>query len=158
MRPELNSKLKAKLFAQYWNQKVACQLGGYPIQVEWRTFIEGFEDGDHLVLLPISSMTDHQAIEIAESLMELLWMGNNKKYFSVEREHHMITVTEKYNYRYAVIDHIDGQCLAYEDDKLSGSGNAIWAYQKMISMGFALPFEGYSVQELVNAGFIKFTE
>lgn len=163
MKPQLTPELKARFFAQYYGLKVKTtemsdgQMFNTGPKVTARF-------GSYLVLRSISSITDEEAIEIAKAAANLTtdWNSSpNKKYFYVTRDkkYKGIEVTEKYSYRSVHIDPVDGEITVYNDDsEISESGLQIWGFQLMLSYGICLPFMGYSVEELVQAGWVKLRE
>jgi len=161
MKPELNNELKARLFAQYWGQKVMADK--FRPDKTFEVVIPG-SDRLYLKLRPITSITEKEAIEIGKAATNITtdWNSSqNKKYFKVKKDKYGgIEVSEKYSTREVVIDPVDGEINVYNDfDKqnveLDASATKIWAYQLMISFGICLPFMGYSVEDLVNTGWVR---
>jgi len=174
MKPELNTALKARFFAQYWGQKVIVTRSNfYPIKLGEELFVDDTTMGNYLVnpklrlallLRPITSITDEEAIEVAKAATNLMtdWNSSpNKKYFTVNRDgkYKGIGISEKYSVRSVYIDPVDGEITVYEDEsELSATCTLIWGYQLMLSYGICLPFMGYSIEELVNAGWVRLVE
>ena len=141
MRPELNNKLKERLFAQYWGCiSEVTKSNFYPKKAGDKSIIDGSIIDNYLknyklkmavLLRPLSSITDEEAIEVADIVGLLIATKDKRK---------------------TLVDYLNNE-MSREFESLGSH-----AVDYLRSKGFALPFMGYSVEELINAGFIKLTE
>lgn len=134
---KLTPQLKEKLYALYWGQEVKCytQLDG-PFMIDdgrkMRTSVS------YLLLRPITQVTDEEAIEVAKIWRPLRGnVGYNSQF------HTAICGRE-------IIDRLNGYDRDFETFML------LTDYLR--SKGFALPFMGISVEEFIEAGWIKLLE
>lgn len=123
---------KAKFFAQYWMQDVLFIRDEHDLAL-WNVQIYTDQIDDwHLLLTPLSSITDEDATALGRI----------------------------FGYR---IDRPDSaglgkiMALGIRDQSLCSSG-LIKGYQYLQSKGYALPYMGLSVEELVNRGWVKLKE
>lgn len=171
MKPELNDELRLRFYCQYIGQKVLWH--NIPGRDEFEivksvstSALMAASVKAPVLLRPLSSMTNDEAIEVAKRVGHLVYPVSTgiKLYWKVERSERdgSITVKEKYNTSEVTIDPSDGQILIYEKDEdgqhVSALCEDLWGYQLMLSMGFALQFMGYMVHELEEAGWIKLIE
>jgi hypothetical protein len=135
MKPELTTKLKEQFFAQYWGQNVATfkadNHSNHDLEVGTQHPVNKVFS---LRLRPLSSISDEDAIEICRMM--------NHGAYSHGRESKIR----------------DGKDLikSYQN-KQSNVHGVEWLriYDYLRSKRYALPFHGYSVEELVEAGWIK---
>jgi hypothetical protein len=171
MKPELDSQLRERFCAQYLGQRVF-----YRPHIAWKDHeIKGEKWVKEIVTLKfidlivkhctpltlrsLKDITGPEAIEVAKSAGELHFIKgfpDQAQYFSVDRKDNLITISERYHSDTVVIDTEDGQVLVYDAlNEVSASINTLWAYQILISKGFALPFMGHTLSELEEAGWIE---
>jgi len=154
MKPELTTELKERFFAQYYNQKcIPIARGIYRVQPS-----HAKRKTNHIILRPLLSITDEEAIDVAKCTHITTFMSPNYKKWIVTRKSEFLTVSSKFSAHSFTIDFTDGQVLMYNDDDIDPTTESVWAYQKMLSMGFALPFMGHLPDELVKVGWMKFKE
>lgn len=150
METEMTNELKAKFFAQYWGQKVLTsknwETEGDPEYV-CGPYFDGNYEGHYLLLKPLSSITDEDAIEVAKILYPgykgewqvcdkgaaLLKLRNNKG--------SMLIIWKDLSGQYGVND-LDYYLLPNVVDYLR-------------SKSYALPFMGISVNQLTTAQWVK---
>ena len=135
MRPELNDQIRKIFFFQYVN---CCQCGddGEEFVADWNestliSFLEAKQEQAFLYLRPLSSITYEEAIEVADIVGLLIATKDKRK---------------------TLVDYLNNE-MSREFESLGSH-----AVDYLRSKGFALPFMGYSVEELISAGFIKLTE
>lgn len=124
---------KEKFFAQYWGQRILR----YSF---WREDVESrdckFEEAvkNHYILLkPLSSITDEDAVEVAKIFNQ----HKIKAHYSDDSlKAYLIKEGKQFAFR----------CEHY-----------VVIYQYLQSKGYALPFMGLSVEQLVEYGWVKLT-
>lgn len=158
---------KAKFFAQYWGQKVfeyKKSSHPQPVTIRSNTILYSKEESSHLVLKPLSSITDEDAIEViklcegyvSEDLEFRIRYGESfaspkiwKQAFYIHdgggKEERTVTVANFSNTRNGV-----DIC----------NGNEYWrchikALDYLRSKGYALPYMGLSVEKQIEYGWIK---
>lgn len=130
MRPELNTEFKEKLFVQYWGQK-AFANGNFTWSVDSNQMKHAPISVCFLLLRKLSSLTDDESIWIAKmSRPKSLWLHDLP-----------------YAKTFATKDITHAHPSTFLDSLL------ITDYLR--SIGVALPFMGYSVEELVDCGWIR---
>lgn len=139
-RPELNQKLKERFFAQYHGQKLMY----YDSEDGPQLFHANSEGGRHsflyLLLRPISHLTDEEAKRILSIFDE------DDSY----TDQHGFDIVGFFEFAEAVFTEPAGGMI---------NGYTAQEYSNFIdyirSIGIATAFMGYSVEELVQAGWIK---
>lgn len=127
-----NLENKAKYFAQHWGQIVFTTIGEHGLFKMYKPDVKY----GYLVLKPISSITDEDAIHCANIMgLGLAW-GYDAKIDWIKN-----WLTTKAN--------ITG-VVGKEAFRIS-----IEIYQYLISKGYALPFMGLSVEKLIEYGWLK---
>jgi hypothetical protein len=164
MKAEINNQSKVKFFALYWGQLV--------MQGSWRNALEalypitfdsiGKCHNYHLRLKPLSAISDEDAIEVAKIALGFskitknieittttdrrfgfsFWLNNEVEY--------MIDFNNLYNPTLIALTRktADNEYLH----------NACNISDYLRSKGYALPWMGLSVEEMVEAGWIKLIE
>ena len=135
MKAKINNENKAKFFAQYYLQKVFVHpdLSVEPMINKW---VFGSDDThedfdyEYLLLTPISKISVKEAIEICNNFLREDYKGENNA-FKIEQVNHHIEEGLRY------------QELDYP------------TYQYLQSKGYALPWMGLSVDQQIEAGWIK---
>lgn len=143
VKPELKSpEMKAKYFAQYWGQKVVCYpntLGGYR-----NVSPEHFNEYTYLLLTPLDQISDQQAKLICEAL----GLPMAERFYNGEC---FITyVDDSYTVRF----YNEGFVSVLKRDRLL-INETKHANDLVVSFGFATPFMGNSVEELIAAGYMQ---
>ena len=129
---ELTPELKERFFAQYWGQKVLHVNDesemNYLFEVDKGTFQLNLS-GCYLVLRELPAITPEESIDLTLlSFPEISELQNEKK----------------------------GVELLWNTlNSIRDSSNWLSTWDYLRCKGFALPFMGHSVEELVNAGWIK---
>lgn len=153
---------KAKFFAQYIGQPITFGLGTVKYEYEGYTqgdtgFLAGIlgnqivigyiaeekRDTYHqsiLLLKPLSSITDEDAIEVTLLLPWFNKTGNERVY--------------KNTYGNKVVSSDDGD-FKYGKFEIKIDSLTPRQYQYLQSKGYALPYMNYSVEELVEMGWVK---
>lgn len=146
MKPELNSELKQRFFALYWGQKVAFVPFKEPsdqiCNVKDRCSY-GEIKAEYLLLRPLSSITDTEAIELSKILDPNL---------SVEDLDSVVT-----EYKGQLVRSFEEIDFVPAENQISPI-RIHFACQYLISKSFAIPYMGHSVAELEKAGWIKFVK
>lgn len=167
MKAEINNENKVKFFALYWGQKVFQKpiLSEKPVSNIWVFEFEDPEDIEEeiLWLKPLSQISD----EDMKSLAEIEGYGQEGSLFGkVIREANIIYLLiiedeEDYpngrfnlflNSGFLEYDNMKG----YEDNRTCGVTSSSYDYLR--SKGYALPWMGLSVEEMIKAGWIKLIE
>lgn len=142
---EISNETKAKIFAQYFGAK--CEHLVFTIERVWEDRGEFNMDCDlielcmddteayktTLLLKPLSSITDEDAIEVAK-IIKCKWCGSN---VSEIKPHLSYLLNENASIKGSIIFHL---------------------FQYLQSKGYALPYLNYSVEDLVKAGIYKLTQ
>lgn len=150
---------KARLFAQYWGQEVLIDNIGKKMIVglAWSA---GWTDRvkSYLELKPISSISDDHAIEVAKIAHSPTFTYPAKWEIMRDLEYEFVTVTSKGSYHSFDISTTDGSIDMYQEDhKSDNSINHYAACDYIRSKGYALPFMQYSVEEMIEFGWIVLT-
>lgn len=130
-RPELDQEFKEKFTAQYWGVDVGTFYQSSITHVITEAYIRvmRYNPDSYLLLRSVSDLTDSEAIEVAKIVYQEPYMHTPD-----EGRWYMKYTVEGSRFR-------DLSCADY-----------------LRSIGCALPFMGYSVEELVAAGFVKIKE
>lgn len=133
MKAEINNKNKVKFFALYWAQKVFVNplLGDEPVRNTYLFTEDEPEDisYEYLQLKPLSSISDEDAIELGYS-----------------------TCDDPLNSNYGM-----SASGCFFDDWTQREEMLMSDSDYLRSKGYALPWMGLSVEEMVEAGWIKLT-
>lgn len=138
LKLKMSTELKARFFALYWGQSI-LKRRGFEMSNFWTVSHNALYDihynvGDHvfnecyLVLRPLSSITDSEMIALFGPMLP----------------------ADIYYFRCLLLDK-PNDFEGYFEDFIKYTD---WLRSK----GFALPFMGISVEEMVEAGWIKLTE
>jgi len=165
MKPELTPELKERFFAQYWGQKVLDGKSNpvtFPI---WYPPSEAAKQGYYALLRPIVGITDKEALIISE-IMKVEDRDFWTDQFSTFRVYNGNPLAKELDYEASRIR----TGLAYAEyffRENKWANRSVWyCEQKLIlavgdylrSVGVSIPFMGHSVQELVNAGWVRLVE
>lgn len=140
MKAEINNENKARFFALYWGQNLLMDEELSQVEVcnqidfEWEQW--------KLSLKPLSSISDEDAIEVAKIYGTFY---DTKEDLEDVKDHVILALIEDDEEAYNMWDHVGFQVMSYVIDYLR-------------SKGYALPWMGLSVEELVEAGWIKHIE
>lgn len=135
MKAEINIENKARFFALYWGQNVikdvnnSSELCTYPVHP---SNMYRFEES-HLELTPLSDITDDDAIEV--TAMIFYTIGKTQLILSK-----------------------DGIINMFDSGWNVSATKMIRIFDYLRSKGYALPFMGLSVEDMVQAGWIKLIE
>lgn len=147
---------KAKFFAQYWGQEVYPAVGA--LEVLDFKYIDPMYDTSVIELKPLSSITDEDAFEVARFVSPMLFEGNgeNGDHFIDKSESLWYSIKHKKKVMMVDID-LDGYVFEYRDDEegYTRPSNSLAGADYLRSKGYALPWMGLSVEDLVNFGWIK---
>lgn len=153
MKVEINNENKAKFFALYWGQEIfryrnvdKISPQAINIHVDHYTLNPTvvFEFG-YIVLKHLSSISDEDAIEVAKINTSIDW--NNGLEPSVWIN----------SFGYKVVSNGTGLIQRYGQTLICEPYLSLHQFQLLISKGYALPWMGLSVEEMVEAGWIKLT-
>lgn len=162
MKPELNSELKQRFFAQYIGAEIDMPFDGRGLRPDgkitsWNLPMMA-KGGSPILLRPISSITDPEAIEFIRQ--ELIIEGHPETIKA-----HTLKVHRNPNGLNAVlirsnVESSEGSGIFGKDLFLSASSDNLRIYHVDLlrSKSFAIPYMGHSVAELVKAGWIKLVE
>ncbi|MFP7656107.1 hypothetical protein [Chryseobacterium proteolyticum] len=145
---------KARFFAQYWGQNVYRIKDG--IDEPGKNIIN-----DDLVafleLKPLSMISDEEAIEVAKIVSPMLFEGNGDDGGHVvdKTEKEWISVIHKRKIISVDID-FDGYVYEYhEDENYLRPIRSSYGTDFLRSKGYALPWNGLSVEKMIEYGWIK---
>jgi len=157
MKPELTLELKKRFYAQYYGQKVMAdkQMPDKTFDVDL-TYAE--RERSYLKLRSVSKITDEEAIEVAKIILPRFDVS------SVERGDEVGVWLG--DHRVSIYNDSSGFCLEYREHPKQIEScyitmnifNELHAYQYLQSIGVITDFMGYSVEELVNAGWVRLIE
>ena len=140
MKAEINNENKAKFFALYLNQKVLCDnlRSNERLDKSWNWSHKDF----WIQLKPLSSISDEDATWIAK-----VYGGfyDTKEDLKDYKDHINLALIEDDEEAHNWWDHIGFQTMIQVNDYLR-------------SKGYALPWMGLSVEDIVEAGWIKLIE
>lgn len=163
MKLELNKENKQRFFAQYWGQEVGHMSDGhfeFPEQIKVEIGAGTIYRIGHIELKPLSSITD-------EDLKEVVRLAINKPVLSINETancttavcNDTINIHEKHLVK---VWHRTGNVSAlfrrgnnYDIQKIHDQPGVI---DFLRSRGYALPWMGISVEEMVKAGWVKLKE
>lgn len=129
MKIELTKELKAKFFALYWRQNVLTDgIERYTVCSTWNFKHPGF----YLLLKPLSQISDDDVIEV----VKIIGYDDRLKFSQVEE------IKEWF------IDRFGIGYIKHKWDCLN-------AFDFLRSRGYAIPFMGISVEEMIKSGWIK---
>lgn len=137
MKAKINNESKAKFFALYWGQLIGLGLNGQ-LDINKSKFKAQSAFTECIELKPLSSISDEDAIEY----FDILWYENHK---SKSKEFKIDLGKDWAN---SILSQRMGLI----------SSNLIYGYDYLRSKGYALPWMGLSVEEMVEAGWIKLIE
>lgn len=139
MKPELTKELKERFYAQYIGSGIESPMGIH-VNTSWDLPMNA-ESNYPLLLRPISSITYEEALELCQIL-------------DPEIDFSEMEAIRDYNNQLGV---------SFTDIDFEAAENQIapvrisFASQYLQSKGFAVPFMGHSVEELISAGWVKLT-
>jgi len=129
----MDQKLKERFFAQYFGQKVLHMDDEsnleYIFPIVKSTFF-ATNKGNYLLLRPISTLTDEEAIEYAK--LQDYESPTEKDDFTSLRSQLRVSIKNQW-LNFTTVDYLR-------------------------SIGVALPFMGHSVQEMIDCGWIRLIE
>jgi hypothetical protein len=125
MRPELNQHLKERFFAQYYEQKVMSDKD-FPNRLEEVEPCLGGVESTILLLRSIDQLTDEEYKEVAKCMYQ------DDHWLEADLGRDLLDTDKVLSLK------LSGKIIDY-----------------LRSIGIALPFMGYSVEELVKAGWVK---
>lgn len=171
--------IKERIFALYLGCEVWCykdelynsenDLQPYILRPE---YIRENCDTDSLLLKPFSSITDEDAIEVAKVVMrrhdksytevkyEVIEKGGSDKYkfvdIKVKAKEELSPIAIRIDEKsVSVMKMAYGENQQYFKDTDLFAPETFTVYQILISKGYALPYMGYSVEDLVKEGIYK---
>lgn len=145
IKPEMTVEAKARFFAQYWGQNILHRKDGSYVSV---CFLNPIGDR-FLELTSLADITVEDAIEVAKLI------GLSEGDFEVSHRPTDIHI-EAYSQEFTLFFE---DCSIYFNDFDTDSANTgidyLSAYDFLRSRGYALPFMEWSVEQMVEAGWIK---
>jgi hypothetical protein len=143
---EMTPEAKENLFHQYYGVQVHKLFMVTKLKFQPSYLIH---NNDFLSLKSLSSITDEDAIEVAKL------MGLSEGDFEVSHRSTDIHI-ESYSQEFTLFFE---DCSIYFNDFDTDSANTgidyLSAYDFLRSKGYALPFMGWSVEQMIEAGWIK---
>lgn len=161
MKP--SNEEKARFFAQYWKQRVLCSvLHGGIVKVEsYFLHKDNLQNGDHLILKPLSSISDEDAIEVARMSVDternITGIKRTENSVSVKMTD-TINVHQRYNVKLWMSGNIEVRAKSGENWVYNHNWNQISIFDYLRSKGYALPFNGHTVEEMIEWGWLKLKE
>jgi len=164
---EMTSENKAKFFAQYLRQPVYVNKNWNKFEgsiahldcTYLQTGSNGLMEG-YLFLKPISSISDEDAVEACKVAYNLSFSYGAKWVTETDPVIGYMTVKSHMSHHSFDIDFESGLVEQYQDE-FNESGNLMNHYavcDYLRSKGYALPWMGLSVGEMVEASWIKLQE
>ena len=152
MKAEINNENKVRFFALYLNQKVLCDnlRSGECLDKSWNWSHKDF----WLLLKPLFQISDEDAIEVAKIIV---------KEFRHENFSHIETncncgVYFKNGYINIYPDFSFLATLYTGQSVYQGPESILYAEHFLRSKGYALPWFGLSVEEMIETSWIKLRE
>lgn len=148
MKAEINFENKAKFFAMYWGQDIVSSESDWDWFKDQRIFYKSEEiitsihkENYFLSLIPLSQISDEDAIEVAR--IENAW--------ELRDEHENIYFIKR------------GKSISRQIYEQLSDGFSIWlsadkyllTIDHLRSKGYALPWMGFSVEEMIEASWVK---
>jgi hypothetical protein len=162
------AKIKERFFAQYWDQYVLYDIRDKQREVKqplacFDELVSLCEDTKYFtaLLTSLADITDEHAIEVAKRLNNAAFISHKK--WKVEHVENgcasYVKVWSKLSYHEFEIDY-DGVGLHLIDSETKESptthdADTLFAYDYLRSKGYALPFNGLSVEDQIKEGFAK---
>lgn len=170
-------KEKAQYFAQHWGQKAYCYDNHNPRTVDSYKYIENVSDKHYLLLTPLSQITKEDAIEVAEicfkkdgfkyRFSKIKNMDNvHEDILSIKVEYFISYPDYK---KWVVMGHCQIDTSEFDVNFLRKDGNRwvddiidsakiVQSYQYLQSKSYALEWNGYTVAQLIEKGWLKLKE
>lgn len=156
---QINLENKTKFFAQYWGQKILL-FDGLPSDVD--SWIDGSNSKSFVLnLKPLSSITDEDAIALSKIILEAPFSRyrniNVTRNFSVTDFPYIMVSHKNLRHRLQIdCTLVNFNILELEEDVSSQIDMKPYAcIDYLRSKGYALPWMGLSVDEMVEAGWIN---
>lgn len=150
----MDNNEKAAYFAQYWGQNVliCTYQNTHNVKEVNGAYMLVNQPDEHLLLTPLSAITDEDAIEVGKILFGEKY-SNGKCYSPENGESYYITVhIPETTINQSVELYFDGHLR-----NMNGYGlqNVLQVYDYLRSKGYATPFRNYSVEQLIEMGWLK---
>lgn len=140
----VQTDVKCRFFAQYWGQPVQRYENNDYIKVV-NGFIEtSLQDKDYLLLKPLSKITNEEAIEVAKIYQSNIRGLSLLGIAGVSKQEILRAGLE-------FCKRIDGNYW----NNFANVFQMLSAFDYLRSKGYALPFMGYSVEDLVSFGWVQ---
>jgi len=140
MKAEINNENKAKFFALYWRQYVlsdGIEIGGNVGDCEEEMF---------LLLNPLSQISDEDAVEVSGFDSSINWNNGLEKQIW------------KNTFGFTVVSNGTGLIQKYGQFVIWERNLSHVQFDYLRSKGYALPWMDLSVEEMIEAGWIKLNE
>lgn len=152
---------KAKFFAQYYGQKVLCirKLNETKLYVGFDDFTHKEKlETDYLELKPLSQITDEDAIEIAKLANSPSFAIPKQWEIKIDIEYGFLTISSNKSNHSFDLDLKDGHLTMYDcGNKSDMFFNHYDICDYLRSKGYALPYMGLSIKDLISYQWIKLT-
>lgn len=159
---------KAKFFALYWGQLVLMQKDGLGVKKCIHAYWGKTISSRYLELKPLSSISNEDACHIAMLLVE--WQDsmsklkpeNIKVRGRIDGDHAWDELIMEFGGAFSyTVRYRGGDFMTWIEPKGRSEWNTynhLQVYDFLRSRGYALPYMGLSVEELVNIGWVKLKE
>lgn len=153
---ENNLENKTKFFAQYWGQRVFV---GHVLEEVNSSYIDPMYDTSILELKPLEDITDEDAIDVAKIVSPMLFDGNgdNGGHIIDKSEIKAGWISVKHMRKITMVDiDLDGFVFEYHEDEGYTRPSLVNAGADYLrSKGYALPWMGLSIDDLIKYGWVK---
>lgn len=153
---ENNLENKAKFFAQYWGQFVLKMPNNNDLLkcFDWVNY-----DRCYLELKPLEDITDEDAIGVAKIVSPMLFdgNGNNGGHIIDKSEIKSGWISVKHKRKITMVDiDLDGFVFEYHEYEGYTRPSLVNAGADYLrSQGYALPWMGLSIDDLIKYGWVK---
>lgn len=156
-------KKKSNFFAIYFGQKVGFwTLNGREqmFLISSNRFVSSNVKGMTLALKSMKSITDEDAIDVAKIIAPEMNALHQSAKFLVDRSNDWLEVKTIHNKFSVDIDYdgIISKCVNDSDEMYRYNENIVHGIDYLRSKGYALPWMGISVKELVEMGWMELIE
>ena len=162
MKTQINNENKVKFFSLYWGQNlIDCDKYSVPVELKSilvnmpSTWFESIIGQSKILLKPLSQISDEDAWGVGLRVNCWSKWERRKDWFtSKEDDFHKVHILSGKSFSDAI-----GKELGHGHSHpfANNSTDILDAYDYLRSKGYALPWMGLSVEEMIEAGWIKLT-
>lgn len=113
-------------------------------------------DGSYMEVIPLTSITDEDAIEIANIVAPMMFMTSSGKPIVDRSEKDWLTVRKKYSLISVDIDYSGFTTRYHEEDEYQMNPNQTHALDVLRSKNYGMPFFDLTIEELITRGWVNF--